>query len=291
VELRGILPALVTPFDKAGETDFRTLERLVEYQLSKGVHGFVPMGSTGEYYAMSDQERIDVLKCVKEVVGKRGQLIAGTNAGSTRDVIRHTEAAKKLGYEAVLLPPPYYSLPSQGELLAHYSAVLDAVDVEIVLYNFPLRAGVEVGFEVLDALADNPRVIAIKESSGNLVRALEIHRRYGSKYQLSCGSDDQAFDFFMWGATSWICGPANCLVEPCVKFYNAFAAGDLKAAQAIAAALYPAMVNLESGKFVQKVKYGCELMGLPVGEPRRPLLPLGDVEKRELARVLAAANT
>jgi 4-hydroxy-tetrahydrodipicolinate synthase len=248
------------------------------------------MGSTGEYYAMSDNERFDVLRCVKEVVGTRGQLVAGTNAGSTRDVIRHTEAAKKLGYDAVLLPPPYYSLPTQKELLAHYNAVLDAVDVEIVLYNFPLRAGVEIGFDVLDALAGNSRVIAIKESSGNLLRALEINRRYGPEYQLSCGSDDQAFDFFLWGATSWICGPANCLVEPCVAFYSAFAGGDLKRAQAIAKALYPVMTNLESGKFVQKVKYGCELMGIPVGEPRRPLLPLSDAEKREFARTIAAAN-
>ena len=290
MELRGILPALVTPFNAAGETDFKVLEQLLEYQLTRGVHGFVPMGSTGEYYAMSDQERFDVLKCVKEVVGKRGQLVAGANAGSTRDVIRHTEAAKKLGYDAVLLPPPYYSLPTQKELLAHYRAVLDAVDVEIVLYNFPLRAGVEVGFDVLDALADNPRVIAIKESSGNLLRAIEISRRYASKYQLSCGSDDQAFDFFMWGATSWICGPANCLVDPCVKFYNAFTSSDHKKAQAIMSAMYPAMTNLESGKFVQKVKYGCELAGIPVGETRRPLLPLDAAEKQELARLIAAAN-
>ena len=290
MELRGILPALVTPFNAAGNTDFVVLEQLLEYQLTRGVHGFVPMGSTGEYYAMSDQERFDVLKCVKEVVGTRGQLVAGANAGSTRDVIRHTEAAKKLGYDAVLLPPPYYSLPTQKELLAHYQAVLDAVDIEIVLYNFPLRAGVEIGFDVLDALAGNPRVIAIKESSGNLLRALEINKRYANDYQLSCGSDDQAFDFFLWGATSWICGPANCLVEPCVKFYNAFAAGNLKQAQAIAKALYPVMTNLESGKFVQKVKFGCELMGIPVGEPRRPLLPLSDPEKRDLARAIAAAN-
>ena len=290
MELKGILPALVTPFDGDDAVDFRTLERLVEHHLAKGVHGFVPMGSTGEYYAMSDSERWDVLRCVKEVVGDRGLLVAGTNAGSTRDVIRHTEAAKKLGYDAVLLPPPYYSLPSQGELLAHYNAVLDAVDIEIVLYNFPLRAGVEIGFDVLDALAGNPRVIAIKESSGNLLRALEINRRYAADYQLSCGSDDQAFDFFLWGATSWICGPANCLVEPCMKFYEAFAAGDHKRAQAIAKALYPVMTNLESGKFVQKVKHGCELMGIPVGAPRRPLLPLNDAEKRELARAIAAAS-
>lgn len=290
MELKGILPALVTPFDAAGEIDFKTLERFVAWQLEQGVHGFVPMGSTGEYYAMSDQERWDVLRCVKETVGKRGLLVAGTNAGSTRDVIRHTEMAKKLGYDTVLLPPPYYSLPAQEELLAHYQAVLDAVDVEIVLYNFPLRAGVEVGFEVMDALADNPRVIGIKESSGNLLRALEINRRYAGRLQLSCGSDDQAFDFFMWGATSWICGPANCLVAPVVKFYNAFASGDLKTAQAIAKAIYPAMTNLESGKFVQKVKYGCELAGFAVGETRRPLLPLNAAEKQELAAVLAAAN-
>jgi 4-hydroxy-tetrahydrodipicolinate synthase len=290
MELKGILPALVTPFDAAGEIDFKTLERFVNWQLEQGVHGVVPMGSTGEYYAMSDQERWDVLRCVQETVGKRGLLVAGTNAGSTRDVIRHTEKAKKLGYDTVLLPPPYYSLPAQEELLAHYQAVLDAVDVEIVLYNFPLRAGVEVGFEVMDALADNPRVIGIKESSGNLLRALEINRRYAGRLQLSCGSDDQAFDFFMWGATSWICGPANCLVAPTVKFYNAFAAGDLKKAQAIAKAIYPAMTNLESGKFVQKVKYGCELAGFAVGETRRPLLPLNAAEKQELKAVLAAAN-
>lgn len=290
MELKGILPALVTPYDAKGETDFKTLGRLIEWHLEKGVHGFVPMGSTGEYYAMSDQERFDVLRYVKEVVGTRGLLIAGTNAGSTRDVIKHTEGAKKLGYDTVLLPPPYYSLPAQEELLAHYQAVLDAVDVDIVLYNFPMRAGVEVGFDVMDALADNPRVIGIKESSGNLLRALEINKRYGTKYQLSCGSDDQAFDFFLWGATSWICGPANFMVEPVVKFYNSFAGGDLKKAQAIAKALYPAMTNLESGKFVQKVKYGCELAGIPVGETRRPLLPLNDAEKRELAAVVAAVN-
>lgn len=290
MQLKGILPALVTPFDANGETDFKTLGRLIEWHLSLGVHGFVPMGSTGEYYAMSDDERNAVLKFVRETVGDRGQLIAGTNAGSTRDVIRHTETAHRLGYKTVLLPPPYYSLPTQDELLAHYQAVLDAVDVNIVLYNFPLRAGVEVGFDVMDALADNPRVLGIKESSGNLLRALEINRRYDGRLQLSCGSDDQAFDFFTWGATSWICGPANCMPEQTVKFYNAFTGGDLKKAQAIAKALFPAMTNLESGKFVQKVKYGCELAGIPVGETRRPLLPLNAAEKKELAGVLAAAK-
>lgn len=288
MELKGILPALVTPFDTKGNIDYKTLEKLLEYQLERGVHGFVPLGSTGEYYAMSAAERADVLGCVKQVVGDRGLLIAGTNSGSTRDVIAHTETAKKLGYDAVLLAPPYYALPSQEELIAHYQAVLDAVDVEVVLYNYPPRVGVEVGFETLDAFADNTRVIGIKESSGNLLRAIEIGKRYGDKYQLSCGSDDQALDFFMWGATSWICGPANFLIDPVIGFYNQFNAGDIAGAQDLMRKMFPVMANLEAGKFVQKVKYGCELVGIPVGETRRPLLPLKADEKQALQEAFNA---
>ncbi|MDC7713649.1 4-hydroxy-tetrahydrodipicolinate synthase [Vogesella sp. LYT5W] len=290
MELKGIIPALVTPFDQNGDIDFKTLEKLVEYQLARGVHGFVPLGSTGEYYAMTAAERADVLRCVKEVVGDRALLIAGTNSGSTRDVIANTETAKKMGYDAVLLAPPYYALPTQEELIAHYDAVLDAVDVELVLYNYPPRVGVEVGFETMDAFADNPRVIAIKESSGNLLRAIEINKRYGDKYQLSCGSDDQALDFFMWGATSWICGPANFMIDPVVSFYNKFNAGDLLGAQDEMRKMFPVMASLESGKFVQKVKYGCELVGFPVGETRRPLLPLSAAEKEDLKQAFSALS-
>lgn len=288
--LQGIIPALVTPFDDNDRIDFKRLGEGVENQLAAGVHGFVPMGSTGEYYAMTAEERADALKCVKDVVGGRGQLIAGTNGGSTAEVLRHTNAAAKLGYKTVLLPPPYYCLPSQEELLVHYQAVLAETDMDIVLYNFPLRAGVEIGYEVMDALADNPRVLAIKESSGNLIRALEIDKRYSGRLDLSCGSDDQALDFFMWGAKSWICGPANCVAATVVKFYNAFMAGNLAEAQRIARAMYPFMTNLESGKFVQKVKYGCELNGLSCGETRRPLLGLSDAEKAEFRVVFQQAK-
>ncbi len=290
MELKGILPALVTPFDDKGEVDFPTLTRLLNYQLDKGVDGFVPMGSTGEYYAMSAMERQDVLKAVYDTVGDRGLLIAGTNAGSTRDVIAHTAAAKTIGYDTVLLAPPYYALPSPDELNAHYQAVLDAVEVDLVLYNYPPRVGVECGFPTLDYFADNPRVLAIKESSGSLVRAIEIKQRYGDKYQLSCGSDDIAFDFFMWGATSWICGPANCVIEPCVNLYKKFVAGDIRGAQAEMRRLFPTMASLESGKFVQKVKYGCELAGIPVGETRRPLLPLTSEEKRAFEALFKAVT-
>lgn len=290
MKLEGVITALVTPFTEKEDVDFDNFGRLIEDQIAKGIKGFVPLGSTGEYYAMTGEEKASVLKFVKEVVGNRALLIAGGNAGSTREVIGNVRVAAELGYDTVLLAPPYYSLPSQEELTAHYRAVIDAVPVKLVVYNYPPRVGVEVGFEVLDALRKDPRVIGIKESSGSLARGISIKQRYGDDYQLTCGSDDVALDFLLWGAGSWICGPANCFPTQCVAMVNAHAAGDIAGAQETFRKLYPAMSSLETGKFVQKVKYGCELAGIPCGPSRMPLLPLSKEEKTEFRKVFEAAS-
>ena len=289
MKLKGVLPALVTPFDETGRVDFDAYEKLLSHLRDAGVRGWVPCGSTGEYYAMTADERASVLKFVAEFAKDDELLIAGTNAGSTWEVIEHTKTARDLGYDTVLLSSPFYATPAQDELIAHYQSILDAVDVKIMLYNYPTKVGVEVGFEVLDAFKDNDRVIGIKESSGSLVRAIEITTRYGDSYQLSCGSDDQALDFFLWGASSWICGPANCFAKPAVAIANAFEAGDMKGAQQEMVRLFKAMSSLETGKFVQKVKYGCELLGVPVGVCRQPLLPLNDAEKADFRRAFQEA--
>lgn len=291
MQLKGILPALVTPFDASGAVDHDTLASILEFQLAAGVSGFVPLGSTGEYYALTNDERRAVMKTVREVVGNRGTLIAGANGSCTREVIEQVKQARDSGYANILIAPPYYALPSQEELIGHYEAILAAVpDVNVILYNYPVRTNVEVGFGVLDALKDHPRVIGIKESSGNLLRAIEIGGKYKDHYQLSCGSDDQALDFFLWGATSWICGPANCFAKPVVDFYDKFTAGDLTGAQNVMRSLFPVMACMEAGKFVQKVKYGCELAGFKVGNARMPLKPLTDAEKGEFRAVFEASQ-
>ncbi|MES2433446.1 MAG: dihydrodipicolinate synthase family protein [Pseudomonadota bacterium] len=290
MKLEGVITALVTPFTETEDIDFDNFGKLIEDQIANGVKGFVPLGSTGEYYAMNSDEKASVLKFVKEVVGDRALLIAGGNAGSTREVIGNVRVAAELGYDTVLLAPPYYSLPSQEELTAHYRKIIDTVPVDLVLYNYPPRVGVEVGFEVMDAFRDDPRVIAVKESSGSLARAINIKARYGDAYQLSCGSDDVALDFLLWGAGSWICGPANCFPKQTVAMVNAHAAGDITGAQAVMRQLYAAMSSLETGKFVQKVKYGCELAGIPCGPSRMPLLPLTDAEKAEFRTVFEIAT-
>jgi 4-hydroxy-tetrahydrodipicolinate synthase len=282
MEMTGILPALITPFDRHGEVDHETLAELVEHQLKAGVRGFVPLGTTGEHYALSDAERRAVLKTVRDIVGDRGTLIAGANGASTFEVMGQIRQARDVGYVNFLIAPPYYSMPTQEELVGHYRAILDEIpDINIVLYNYPVRTNVEISHHVLDAFKENPRVTGIKESSGNLRRAIEIDTRYGDGYQLSCGSDDQALDFFLWGASSWICGPANCLAAQTVSIYERFIAGDIRGAQDVMRTLFPVLSSMESGKFIQKVKYGCELAGFDVGVPRLPLQPLSAQEKAD----------
>lgn len=286
MKLTGVMPALVTPFDANGKIDFKAFEKLLTKLRAGGVTGWVPCGSTGEYYAMNADERASVLKFVAGFADKNELLIAGTNAGSTADVIEHTKRARDLGYSAVLLSAPYYATPKPNELIAHYQAVLDAVDVDIVLYNYPPKVGVEVGLEVLDAFVDNRRVLGIKESSGNLLRVMDIRQKYGTRYQVTNGSDDQTLDFYLWGATSWVCGPANCMAKACVDLVKTIESGNWIAARDKALAIYGAMASLESGKFVQKVKYGCELAGTPVGIARRPLLPLNAEEKADFRKAM-----
>jgi 4-hydroxy-tetrahydrodipicolinate synthase len=285
LRLKGIMPAIVTPFDENGAVDYDVLTSLVEYQLKQGVTGIVPLGSTGEYYALTNEERRQAMSTVREVVAGRATLIAGANGSCTREVIEQVKQARDCGYENVLIAPPYYAIPTQDELIGHYQALLSAVpDVNVVLYNYPVRTNVEVGYSVLDALQNHDRVIAIKESAGNLLRAVEIGEKYKGKIDLSCGSDDQALDFFMWGATSWICAPANFLSPQIVSFYNKYTGGDIAGAQDIVRSMFPLMNNLESGKFIQKVKYGCELAGFNVGIARMPLLPLTAQEKTEFRK-------
>lgn len=286
LKLSGVMPALVTPFDAAGQIDFAAFKTHLQGLRAAGVTGWVPCGSSGEYNLMSDAERESVLAFVKAFAQPGETLIAGTNAPHTAGVIANTKRAKEIGYDTVLLATPFYTKPTQAELIKHFNAVLDAVDVNIVLYSYPDKDGVELGWEVLDALADHPRVIGIKESSGSLQRAIGIATRYAGKIQLVSGSDDIALDFMFWGADSWICGPANCMAKAVCDLDRTYRLGDLVRAKAQMATLYTAMNILESGKFVQKLKYGCELQGVPVGECRMPLGPLTAEEKADFAAAM-----
>ncbi|MCL4822762.1 MAG: dihydrodipicolinate synthase family protein, partial [Anaerolineales bacterium] len=159
MRLQGIYAPIVTPFHADESINYPVLEQLIEYLIQNKISGLVPGGTTGEVYAWSDQERLDIFQFVKDKVNGRVALIAGTNSGATRDVIRYSQAAERMGYDALMVAVPPYSRPSQRELLAHYEAVARAVKIPIVLYNFPWRAGTEVGFDVMDGLTKYDHVV------------------------------------------------------------------------------------------------------------------------------------
>jgi 4-hydroxy-tetrahydrodipicolinate synthase len=288
MHLRGIYAPIVTPFHADESINYPVLEQLIEYLIANKIAGLVPGGTTGEVYAFSDQERLDIFQFVKEKVKGRVTLIAGTNSGATRDVVRYSVAAEAMGYDALMLAVPPYSRPSQRELLAHYEAVAEAVRIPIVLYNFPWRAGTEIGFDVMDGLAKYDHIIGIKEASSDMSRVYAMRARYGDRYQIICGSDDQALDYFLWGSTAWIGGAASCAPLQHHAVLEAALAGDFVTARARMDKLMPLLRSVESGSYLQKVKLGCELLGIPVGNPRRPLLPLTAEDRAEFERIFKA---
>lgn len=285
MQLTGIYAPIVTPFDADENINDDVLAQLIDFLLANGISGLVPGGTTGEVYALTDAERLQLFQFVRDQVGDKTTLIAGVNAGATRDVIRYAQAAEKMGYHALMVAVPPYSRPSQRELLAHYRAVATSTGLPIVLYNFPWRAGTEVGYEVMDGLLDLPNVIGIKEASSDMSRVYEFRLRYSERFQMICGSDDQALDYFLWGSRAWIGGGASCAPRQHAAVLQAALKNDFLTARAAMDKLMPLLRCLESGGYTQKVKRGCELLGLPVGNPRRPLLPLDDAERAEFDRI------
>jgi 4-hydroxy-tetrahydrodipicolinate synthase len=287
---QGVFAALVTPMTAAEDIDHGILAALVDYLVSEGVHGLIPLGSTGEYYALSAEEREEVLKTTLEAAAGRVPVVAGANAGSTREVVRYCRQAERMGAAGVLLAAPYYSLPTPDELLEHFRVVNDAIDIPIMLYNYPGRTGVDMPPALIERLAELGRVQYVKESSGDVTRISQIIRRCGDKITVFCGCDTIALESFVLGVTGWVGGVANVLPRRHVELYQlAVVQKDFPAAREIYYKLLPVLAAMEGGgKYTQYVKACCALVGRPVGPPRRPLLPPTAEELSQLGKILAA---
>ncbi|KXH80717.1 4-hydroxy-tetrahydrodipicolinate synthase [Sporosarcina sp. HYO08] len=281
MKFHGILVPLVTPFNNDNSLDVETLKQLTQAFIDKGVAGIVACGTTGEYYALNEEEREIVLKTVAEIAKGKVTLIAGVNDLSTEGAVNRAKQAKDLGYEGLMLAPPAYSLPDQKGVIAHYETVAAATDLPIIMYNFPDRIGIEIEYETVVHLAKNPNIVAIKESSGDFSRALRLLQTQFDNFEVICGCDDQPVDFFFWGAKSWIAGAANVFPEEQVALFNASQEGDWEKARQIMLDIYPAIHSMESGNYNQKAKLGCLKGEIHVGTVRQPLSDLSEEEKEE----------
>lgn len=292
MRFEGIYTPVVTPYGDDFSIDKDRFADVIEHLISAGVHGLIIAGTTGEYYAQSTEERIMLMKLAKEIIKGRVPLIIGTGAIRTEDSIIFAENAKAIKADALLIATPPYAYPTSREIALHALAIDRAANLPAMLYNYPGRMSVMMDEEVLDRVGRSPNFCAIKESSGDINRVHLLARNY-PHIQLSCGMDDQALEFFAWGARSWVCAGSNFAPEAHIALYKACALeGDFDKGRRIMSAMLPLMSVLEQGgKFVQCIKHGLSLRGIPVGPPRKPLQPLNKDDKRALEQVVKVMNT
>ena len=292
MQFEGIYPPVITPYRDDGSIDRDGFITMIEHLVASRVHGIIVGGTTGEYYAQTSDERVELMKLAKATLGNRLPLIIGVGAIRTEDCIQYAEAARDNGADAILVNAPYYAVPTQLELANHALAIDRAVNLPIVLYNYPGRTGTMMGAEFFDRVGRSPNFAAIKESSGDINQLHMLARDY-PHIRLLCGMDDQALEFFAWGARGWVCAGGNCLPKEHIALYEAIALeNDIVKGRRIMSALLPFMSVLEQGgKFVQSIKYACACDGLPTGPVRKPLGELNDKDKREIEQVLATLKT
>ncbi len=287
MNFEGIYTPVITPYKKDFSIDWDAYADAVEFLIDAGVDGIIVAGTTGEYYAQSADERVEMMAFAKQAIDGRLPLIVGTGAIRTEDSVFFAHHAKQAGADALLVTTPPYACPTGREIALHCLAVERAANLPVILYNYPGRMSVNMDEDTLDRLGRNPNFCAIKESSGDINRLHMLARDY-PHIQLSCGMDDQALEFFAWGARSWVCAGSNFAPEAHIALYRTCAVeGDFVKGRKIMSAMLPLMRILEQGgKFVQCIKHGLTLRGIDAGPPRKPLQPLNKDEKRALAEVV-----
>jgi 4-hydroxy-tetrahydrodipicolinate synthase len=287
VKFEGIYTPAITPHAADGAIDRNAFADVLEWLVAAGVHGIIIGGSTGEYYAHTMEERIGSATFAKEVIGTRVPLIVGTGAIRTEDSVAYAMAAKAIKADAILVTSPPYAVPTERENAIHALTIDRAADLPIMLYNYPGRMGISMGEEYFARVSRSRNVVAIKESSGDMGQVHMLARRF-PQIALSCGWDDQALEFFAWGARSWVCAASNFIPAEHIALYEACVVErNFDKGRAIMMAMMPLMNFLDGGKFVQSIKHGCEIAGLKAGGLRAPLRGLDPDEKRALESVVA----
>lgn len=291
-KFEGIYTPVVTPFARDGSINWAALAKVVDYLIGKGVHGLISGGSTGENYAQTVEERLQIARFTKERANGRLPFVVGTGAMLTSDSVALAKGAREMDADAILLASPPYAVPTDRENALNALAIDKAANLPVMLYNYPGRTGTMMRDDFLDRVGRSRNFCGIKESSGDINRVHVLARDY-PHIQLGCGMDDQALEFFAWGARFWVCGGSNFLPEEHNALYEACALeGNFDKGRRIMSALMPLMRVLEQGgKFVQTIKYGVTLNGIDAEAMRPPLKGLNKDDKRVLEQVVHVLKT
>jgi 4-hydroxy-tetrahydrodipicolinate synthase len=288
----GILAAVVTPFTAdASAIDEAAIRRQADHIIDNGIHGLVPGGSTGEFTTLSTAERKRCAELYIDAAAGRVPVVVGTGALSTAETVELSKHASDAGAAAVMVVPPFYDAPSFDELLVHYGAVSDAIDVPIMFYNIPSATGVHLAPEQFAELARKTRVNCFKDTGGDTVAFTAIQQHYAADITALNGWDTLTFSGLTSGATASVWGTASILPRLCADLYDAVAVrGDLNAGRQLWEKIYPICEFLESHNYACGIKTGLELVGQSAGPTRRPVLPLTQQYRDELDRLLTDAD-
>lgn len=287
---KGSMPALVTPFGADGELDMVTLKKLVEWHVDQGSHGLVPVGTTGESPTLTHDEHRIVVEEVVKVAAGRIPVIAGAGSNSTREGIGLVRHAAEVGADAALVVTPYYNKPNQEGLIAHFTAMTEAVDLPIIIYNIPPRSVVDMLPETMGKLAKLPGIVGVKDATGKLERVSQQRITCGADFVQLSGEDATALGFNAHGGVGCISVTANVAPKLCAEFQEATLRGDYATALEYQDRLMPLHIAIFIEPGLVGVKYAMSRLGLCDERVRLPLTPLSDPTRRLIDAALKHAG-
>ena len=287
--LQGSMPALITPF-KNGAVDLEGLKALVAWHIAEGSHGLVPVGTTGESPTLSHEEHEAVVSAVVEAAAGRIPIVAGAGSNNTAESLRFMHHAKDVGASAALVVTPYYNKPTQEGLIAHFKTLHDSCDLPIVIYNIPGRSVVDMSPKTMGELAKLPRIIGVKDATGDLARVCEQRITCGPDFLQISGEDATAHGFNAQGGIGCISVTANVAPALCAQLQEACLAGDYAAALTIQDRLMPLHQAIFTEPGLVGAKYGLSLLGRCEDSVRLPLIPLNDATKALIKQAMQHAG-
>lgn len=288
MKLKGVVTPVVTVFDKDEQIDEKGFRTIVEYLIAHKINGIFPCGGQGEGYSLTENEKLRILDICLETVNSRVPVLMGAGGITTRGTIDQVKKARDHGASAAVIITPYYISPNQDELFHHYAAVLDAVDFPVYIYNNPWRTHLNILPETVARLcAHSPNMRGIKDSSGDLGMTLGYKRLCGSEFEVFIGRDQLILAGLMSGLDGAVAATSNAAVDIVVGIYREFAAGNIAAAHEYQERLVPLREFFSVGTFPVIVKEAMDLQGLPAGPCRRPVSPISEQKRKDLAGILA----
>jgi 4-hydroxy-tetrahydrodipicolinate synthase len=286
----GSMVALVTPMRDDGAVDEKALAALVDWQIAQGTQGLIPVGTTGESPTLSHAEHHRVVEITIEVAAKRVPVIAGAGSNSTAEAIELATHAKKAGADAVLVVTPYYNKPNQEGMALHFTAIADAVDLPLFIYNIPPRSVVDMSVETMARLAKHKNIVGVKDATANLVRPLHTARECGPGFIQLSGEDHTAISFLAAGGVGCISVTANIAPALCSAMHAAWAEGRVADAMAIQQRLVPLHDAMFCETSPGPVKYAASLLGYGTAFCRLPIAPVTQATKDRIRAAMTGAG-